>query len=256
MDLKKLPWWAYAIAGAAVVALATGVTYGGYIMDILKIKELIARYRGVPFAQVPAADQPASITRATQWMSTKEKNFLVATPLDKIFDIGTLYQMNPDTVAPRSVVSIASSPAEFVAKVKGAAMRAAAQHNYDPMLYVAQAAHESNWGRNAVGGTNLFGHIASPKWSAAGAYSYASTAETVNGAVVPAYRPFRMYSDLDSAFMAHAAILAGSRYANAQGITDPYTWGRTIAADGYATANPDIYGQHIRDAFATVLANW
>ena len=230
------------------------------VFSDLKIKEILKKYAGTPFASVPKAEQPPSIVKAAQWMSPKEQSFLAATPINQVFDIQSLYKMNPDTLAPRSVTVIASSPADFVAKTKLLAQAAVAKYPQlalDPRILVAQAAHEGNWGKNAVGGTNIFGHIATPDWSTKGGkYSYASTAETVNGKVVPAYRPFRMYDSLSDAFMAHAGILAASRYASARGISDPYKWGYEIAKDGYATANPAIYANYVQAAYATVIQNW
>lgn len=253
--------------GIGTILLAIGVANRekitkavSQVFSDLKIKEILKRYAGIAFAQVPPAEQPPSIVKATQWMSDKERQFLASTPINQIFDIGSLYKMNPDTVQARSVTRIAETPAEFVAKAKSAAVAAAARRpetNLDPKKLVAQAAHEGNWGKNAVGGTNIFGHIATPAWSAQGGkYSYASTAEMVGGKTVPAYRPFRMYDSLEQAFDAHASILSASRYAGARGIADPYQWGYAIAKAGYATANPETYARKVSEAYKIVNQYW
>ena len=252
--MKKIPAWAW-ITGAVVIAgllAATGAKYGGALMDLLKIKELLKKYKGIPFSKVPDQDKPASIVKAGQYMSDKEKGILATTPIDQLFGISTLYQMNPDTLMPRQVIPIASTQADFVARVKSAATTAGKKYGINPVLLMAQAAHEGNWGKNAVGGTNIFGHIATPDWSKAGNYSYASTWELVNGQSVPAYRPFRVYPNIDSAFNSHAAILSGSRYKNALKETDPYKWGYAIASAGYATDNPDRYGKKIAENYAII----
>ena len=255
--------WPIVVIGAGLIVVAIGLASREKIMQTfsdLKIKEILKQYAGIPFSSVPLADRPPSIVKVMPAMSAKEQQFLAGTPINQIFDIGTLYKMNPDTVQARSVARIADTPAEFIAKVKGPAIAAIGKYpqlGIDPRILVAQAAHEGGWGKSAVGGTNIFGHIATPNWSSAGGkYSYASTFEVVNGKEVPAYRPFRMYDSLDEAFRAHAAILSASRYSGARGISDPYTWGYTIAKSGYATANPEKYGKAVQGTYSTVVQNW
>ena len=139
--------------------------------------------------------------------------------------------------------ALAASPQEFVALVMPAATAAGSELGVDPLALVAQAALESNWGRQvptADGGSsyNLFGIKADPAW--AGRRVLKDTIEYSGGVAERRREPFRAYDSLAHGFQDYAALLKGhERYAAAlQHGADPQRFATALQTAGYAT-DPD-----------------
>ena len=85
---------------------------------------------------------------------------------------------------------------------------------------VAQAAHESGWGKREITGAdgtkshNIFGIKATPGWT--GKTVDVRTTEVINGQAVKVTAKFRAYGSYDEAFKDYARLLSGNdRYAKA-----------------------------------------
>lgn len=123
---------------------------------------------------------------------------------------------------------------------------------------IAQAAHESGWGRHEIRGPqgepthNLFGIKAGRGWT--GATVEASTTEFVDGAPRRQRERFRAYGSYDEAFADYARLVAGNpRYAEARGAgADPERFARAMARAGYAT--DPAYARKLARTIAGALA--
>jgi len=154
----------------------------------------------------------------------------------------------PDAVAPvdgsatgaAGGAMLATTPEDFVAMVMPAAEAAGAALGVNPLALVAQAALESNWGRQvpAAGGAssfNVFGIKADTRWS--GRRIIKDTLEYAGGVPERRREPFRAYESLSHGFEDYAAFLKGNeRYAGAlkQG-ADPERFVMALHQAGYAT---------------------
>jgi flagellar protein FlgJ len=100
-----------------------------------------------------------------------------------------------------------------------ASARAASRATGIPASFmVAQAAHESGWGKREIVGAdgskshNIFGIKASPNWK--GKTVDVRTTEVINGQAVKVTAKFRAYGSYDEAFKDYARLLSGNeRYA-------------------------------------------
>lgn len=204
---------AFYFARKPVIAGAT------MVIDKLKIKDLLAKYFSTPVTKIPTADAPPSLVKIYPLANATTKGILDTTPFGELagWTSSGYYTFPADTASVNSVKSIAATPQEFIAKVKDAATRVAAKYGIkDPKFLVAQAAHEGGWGKNAIGVANIFGHIASEKWTSkpGNKYSYETTwewAKKKDGttAKIRTIRPFRLYDNMDQAFEAHIKVLQG-----------------------------------------------
>lgn len=252
---------------AAVLLARKPVIAGAtMVIDKLQISELIKKYFSTPVTQIPPEDAPASLVKIYPLANATTKGILDSTPFGELagWTSSGYYTFPADTASVNQVHSIASSAAEFVAMTKDAATRVAAKYGIkDPRFLVAQAGHEGNWGKNAIGTANIFGHVASEKWTSnpSHKYSYETTHEWVkrsDGTTVkiPTVRPFRLYATMDEAFEAHIAVLKGHK-----------EWAGLFTADTieeYATAltnkpayatDPD-YVSYLKSAYNTVKLYW
>ncbi|WP_341886928.1 flagellar assembly peptidoglycan hydrolase FlgJ [Variovorax sp. YR752] len=134
-----------------------------------------------------------------------------------------------------------ASQADFVQKHSDAARAAEAQTGIPAAFMVAQAAHESGWGkreiRNADGSSsnNLFGIKAGPSWK--GAVAEVTTTEYVDGQPRKVTAKFRAYPSAADSFADYARLMKTSpRYtgvlANA---TSAQGFAQGLQNAGYAT---------------------
>jgi peptidoglycan hydrolase FlgJ len=142
--------------------------------------------------------------------------------------------------APAGDGALAASPEEFVALLMPSATAAGSALGVDPLALVAQAALESNWGRQvpgAEGGSsyNLFGIKADAAWT--GRRVLKDTVEYAGGVAERRREPFRAYDSLAHGFQDYVALLSShDRYAGAlQHGTDPESFAAALQAAGYAT---------------------
>lgn len=106
----------------------------------------------------------------------------------------------------------------FIQQHDAAARSASAATGIPASFMVAQAAHESGWGKReitAADGTkshNIFGIKATPGWT--GRTVDVRTTEVINGQAVKVTAKFRAYGSYDEAFKDYARLLSGNeRYA-------------------------------------------
>jgi flagellar protein FlgJ len=131
------------------------------------------------------------------------------------------FEAAPTPAAGNGGGMVAQTAADFVALVLPQAESAGAALNVDPLALVAQAAVESNWGRqvpHAADGSsfNVFGIKAGAEWS--GRRTLKDTIEYVNGVAERRREPFRAYDSLAHGFADYVQLLSGnSRYAAALG---------------------------------------
>ncbi len=144
-----------------------------------------------------------------------------------------------DTAAAHPGV-FAGTPEEFVALVMPVATAAGSVLGVDPKALVAQAALESNWGRQvpaAEGGSsyNLFGIKANPDW--AGRRVVKDTLEFAGGVAERRREPFRAYDSVAHGFADYVELLRShDRYSAAlEHGADPERFAEALQRAGYAT---------------------
>lgn len=106
----------------------------------------------------------------------------------------------------------------FIQKHDAAARAASAATGIPASFMVAQAAHESGWGKREIVGAdgsnshNVFGIKATPGWT--GKTVDVRTTEVINGQAVKVTAKFRAYASYDEAFKDYAKLISGNdRYA-------------------------------------------
>lgn len=106
----------------------------------------------------------------------------------------------------------------FIQKHDAAARAASAATGIPASFMVAQAAHESGWGRREITGAdgstshNIFGIKATPGWT--GKTVDVRTTEVINGQAVKVTAKFRAYGSYEEAFKDYARLLSSNeRYA-------------------------------------------
>jgi len=127
-----------------------------------------------------------------------------------------------NTVAQRTPLRPPASAQEFVALHTEAAKKAEQASGIPASFMVAQAAHETGWGKKNIrmadgsNSFNLFGIKASAGWK--GATTDVVTTEYVDGQPKKLTQRFRAYSGYDEAFADYARLMKTSpRYQNAMG---------------------------------------
>ncbi len=128
---------------------------------------------------------------------------------------------------------------DFVAKVGEEAIAASRETGVPARFIAAQAALESNWGRNEIRGTdgtrsyNLFGIKAGRGWN--GKTVDAATTEYVNGAATRTTGKFRAYDSYSEAFLDYAQLLKSRYKAAVAAGEDVNRFARGLQQGGYAT---------------------
>ena len=147
--------------------------------------------------------------------------------------------------APQPAARITGSASErqvgFVQQHSGAARAAEAQTGIPASFMVAQAAHESGWGRreirNADGSSsfNLFGIKAGGNWQ--GPVAEVTTTEYVAGVARKVIAKFRAYTSPDESFRDYAKLMKDSpRYAGVvAGSRTAEGFAQGLQRAGYAT---------------------
>lgn len=128
---------------------------------------------------------------------------------------------------------------EFVDKVGTYASSAAAETGVPARFIAAQAALESNWGRNEIrsaDGTpshNLFGIKAGRGWT--GKTVDAATTEYTNGTAARTTEKFRAYDSYAEGFLDYAQLLKNRYKAAVAAGDNPQQFARGLQQGGYAT---------------------
>lgn len=146
-------------------------------------------------------------------------------------------------VPPLAKKNIAPHVQAFIQQHDGDAKAAEAATGIPASFMIAQAAHESGWGRHEItakGGAkshNLFGIKATPGWT--GKVAEVTTTEYVNGQPQKVTAKFRAYDNYADAFKDYAKLIGGNeRYQSA--VAQAQTHGaegfaRGLQKAGYAT---------------------
>ncbi|HEY8878227.1 MAG TPA: flagellar assembly peptidoglycan hydrolase FlgJ [Roseateles sp.] len=131
----------------------------------------------------------------------------------------------------------------FIQKHDASARAASAATGIPASFMVAQAAHESGWGKREITGAdgskshNVFGIKATPGWT--GKTVDVQTTEVINGQAHKVTAKFRAYASYDEAFKDYAKLISGNeRYAKvvAQAQSGNATgFARGLQQAGYAT---------------------
>jgi flagellar protein FlgJ len=146
----------------------------------------------------------------------------------------------PSAAAAGGAPNPTPTQAEFIAKHANAARAAQAQTGIPAAFMVAQAAHESGWGkaeiRNADGSSshNLFGIKAGASWK--GATTTITTTEVVDGEPRKVQAKFRAYASYEESFRDYAQLMKDNpRYAQATSATTADGFAKGLQRAGYAT---------------------
>jgi len=134
-----------------------------------------------------------------------------------------------------------ASPQEFVARMRPAAERAAAELGVSPEALISQSALETGWGKaiiqdpNGNNSHNLFGIKADARWS--GARVAVPTIEYENGVARKELHMFRAYDSYEESFNDYANFIqTNSRYENALSVAaSPQQYLAGLQQAGYAT---------------------
>jgi flagellar protein FlgJ len=166
-----------------------------------------------------------------------------------------------NTVAQRTPLRAPASASEFVARHTEAARAAEAASGIPATFMVAQAAHETGWGRKEIrmadgsNSFNLFGIKAGTDWK--GPVARVTTTEVAGGQPRKVVQAFRAYSSYEAAFADYARLMKTSpRYqAVVNDVTthaaDPRRFARGLQDAGYAT--DPAYGDKLARVINTTL---
>ena len=144
-----------------------------------------------------------------------------------------------------SSVTASQRQLDFVQRHTEAARAAEAQTGIPASFMVAQAAHESGWGRheikNADGSTsfNVFGIKAGPGWT--GRVAEVTTTEVIDGTARKVTAKFRAYDSYEASFNDYARLMKDSpRYSRVMadastGATGAAGFAQGLQRAGYAT---------------------
>lgn len=104
-----------------------------------------------------------------------------------------------------------------------------------PSITIAQAIHESGWGKSGLTqkANNLFGIKAGSSWQ--GETINMATGEVLNGQSVTINDNFRKYNSVEESIVDHGKFFQASRYANVLSATTPEEQAEQIYKCGYAT---------------------
>ncbi|MBP8270479.1 MAG: flagellar assembly peptidoglycan hydrolase FlgJ [Sphaerotilus sp.] len=143
-----------------------------------------------------------------------------------------------------AVTPYGSNAQQFVAAQAQAAAKVSAESGIPADFMLAQAAHETGWGRREIRGRdgetshNLFGIKAGAGWN--GPSVTITTTEVIDGESRKVQAKFRAYGSYEESFRDYARLIGNSpRYAAARRATDdPSAFARELQRAGYAT-DPD-----------------
>jgi peptidoglycan hydrolase FlgJ len=149
-----------------------------------------------------------------------------------------------NTVSQRTPLRPPASAQEFVAQHTEAAKKAEGASGIPASFMVAQAAHETGWGKKAIrmadgsNSFNLFGIKAGADWK--GATTQIVTTEYVGGQPKKLTQTFRAYSSYDESFADYARLMKTSpRYrdvvAQASTTKSAHHFAHGLQRAGYAT---------------------
>lgn len=145
------------------------------------------------------------------------------------------------TATPVASTTPSQRQLDFVQRHTDAARAAEAQTGIPASFMVAQAAHESGWGRHEIKNTdgstsfNVFGIKAGPGWT--GRVAEVTTTEVVGGVAHKVKAKFRAYDSYEDAFKDYAQLMKDSpRYSRVVATASSGTLGAAGFAQGLQRA--------------------
>lgn len=209
----------------------------------LGVAEMIARQLGDSDAVPPRPTSPTMLGDPLATLRQVEKiRAHVAMPTTAAATTPSVTERNARNPYPVSDAPFEpSSPAAFVRRMWPHAQDAARQLGVAPEVLIAQAAHETAWGKSmprfADGrdSYNLFGIKADRSWQ--GERVVNSTLEFVNGSAVRQRDGFRAYGSYAESFNDYARFIqVNPRYGEALNVvSDGAAYLRALQRAGYAT---------------------
>ena len=165
--------------------------------------------------------------------------------------------INPASLPSLSHKDVPAKVQEFIQRHDSAAKAVSAQTGIPASFMIAQAAHETGWGKHQItrkdgsSANNLFGIKAGANWT--GAVAEVQTTEYINGKPRKVMAKFRAYASAEDSFRDYAALLTGNtRYsqvvANA-GSAEGFA--RGLQKAGYAT--DPAYAEKLTKVINTTL---
>jgi len=195
---------------------------------------------------VAKQEQPQQYTYVSK-NNIKDKSTAITSITDKVLENKT------SEPAYESQQAIFPSPEDFVRKLWSMAKTAANYIGAKPEVLIAQAALETNWGKNILGrggaSHNLFNIKADTDWDKK--VTVVNAIEYKNGILVKENAKFKNYDSYIESFMDYINLLKGNvRYNDALNkASDPEQFVRALHNAGYAT-DPK-YGEKILKIFSS-----
>ncbi len=163
------------------------------------------------------------------------------------------------TVQKAAAEGVFSSQSEFVKTLWSSAKTAASLLGADPKFLLAQAALETNWGKNIISkGTgqsthNLFNIKADSSWDASSVQ--VNALEQENGIMVKNKSKFRAYESFNASFNDYVDFLKNnSRYGEAlKHASDPHQFAQQLQKANYAT--DEKYSEKIMQIYSSKRFN-
>ncbi|TDP71649.1 flagellar assembly peptidoglycan hydrolase FlgJ [Roseateles toxinivorans] len=137
--------------------------------------------------------------------------------------------------------NVPTKVSQFIQQHDSAAKAVAAQTGIPASFMIAQAAHESGWGKREIthkdgtSANNLFGIKAGANWK--GPVAEVQTTEYIDGKPQKVMAKFRAYASTEEGFRDYANLLTGNeRYKNVvANAATPESFARGLQKAGYAT---------------------
>lgn len=153
--------------------------------------------------------------------------------------------------------NVPSKVSQFIQQHDSAAKAVAAQTGIPASFMIAQAAHESGWGKREItnkdgsSANNLFGIKAGAGWK--GKVAEVQTTEYIDGKPQKVTAKFRAYASTEEAFRDYANLLTGNeRYKNVVAhAATPESFARGLQQAGYAT--DPAYAEKLTKVINTTL---
>ncbi|MFZ2314651.1 MAG: flagellar assembly peptidoglycan hydrolase FlgJ [Gammaproteobacteria bacterium] len=191
---------------------------------------------GVPLPAISLAEQQENMHRQVQLMN--QPHIMPHNTKTTVDEQAEKESTLAQTVLPEHPFS---SPKEFVQGIWPMAKKAANLIGVDPKLLVAQAALETNWGKNIIAHSNqqsshnLFNIKATADWTAPRVRK--DTLEQKDGILVKQSAEFRSYATLLDSFKDYISFLkTNDRYADAlKSTANPEAFAQGLQKAGYAT---------------------
>ncbi|MBN8506081.1 MAG: flagellar assembly peptidoglycan hydrolase FlgJ [Burkholderiales bacterium] len=136
-------------------------------------------------------------------------------PLSMRGKLGDARVSNTEPLPQLAKKNVPEHAARFIRQHDEAAKQVAAESGIPAAFMLAQAAHETGWGRAGMKGTdglpanNLFGIKAGKGWT--GRVAEVTTTEYVNGAPRKVVARFRAYDSAEDSFRDYAKLISGNR---------------------------------------------